>query len=168
MKKIIAFSAMAIVVLAVCVVVAIEAKGEDKQMSHANLFINASKNRDGNTARLAKDYFDGQPYKQVNLVDYDIKQLGQNSEPDDFEKVRSEIESAKNIVIGTPVYWSDMTGLLKTFIDRHETVDTRYDGKNVKIIVQGSGPTEGEIAAISHVLEHWTERFSMEYKGVIK
>ncbi|MBC2254690.1 NAD(P)H-dependent oxidoreductase [Listeria ivanovii] len=24
------------------------------------------------------------------------------------------------MVIGTAIYWSDMTGLLKTFIDRHE------------------------------------------------
>ncbi|MBC1422656.1 flavodoxin family protein [Listeria seeligeri] len=143
-------------------------KGENVKMSNRNLFINASQNRNGNTAKLAKDYFGNQKYKQINLIDYDIKQLGQVKGTDDFEKVRSEIEEAENIVIGTPVYWSDMTGLLKTFIDRHELVDERYNDKNIKIIVQGSGPTDKEIKAISHIIEHFSERFGMEYRGVIK
>ncbi|AHI55138.1 flavodoxin family protein [Listeria ivanovii] len=136
-------------------------------MNKSSLFINASQNREGNTAKLAKEYFGNQSYKQINLVDYNIKQLGQVEGLDDFEQVRSELEAAENIVIGTAIYWSDMTGLLKTFIDRHESVDARYSGKNVKIIVQGSGPTKEEIYAISHIFEHFSERFGMEYRGVI-
>ncbi|PZG33168.1 hypothetical protein C2D64_07415 [Listeria ivanovii] len=60
-----------------------------------------------------------------------------------------------------------MTGLLKTFIDRHESVDERYNGKNIKIIVQGSGPTKEEINTISLIFEHFSKRFGMEYQGVI-
>lgn len=132
------------------------------------LFINASPNRDGNTVRIAHEYFGRQAYKQINLVDYNIRQLGQDGSSDDFEKVREEIENADEILIGTPVYWSDMSGLLKTFIDRHIATDDRYAGKRLKIIAQGFAPTDDEIKFISHVVQHWAERFKMSYGGVIR
>ncbi|HEY0221757.1 MAG TPA: NAD(P)H-dependent oxidoreductase [Lactovum miscens] len=131
------------------------------------LFINASPNKGGSTARIARDYFKGQDYKQVNLVDYNIKQLGQDDARDDFEEVRMEIQNANDVVIGTPVYWSDMTGLLKTFIDRHVDTDNNYAGKKLKIIVQGFSPTNDEVKAISHIMQHWAERFKMTYGGII-
>lgn len=79
------------------------------------VFINASMNKDGNTAKMAKQLFGDRSYKQINLRDYNIPQIGQGN--GDFDKVWQQIKGADVIVIGTPVYWSNMSGYLKTFID---------------------------------------------------
>lgn len=66
------------------------------------VFINASQNKDGNTANLAKKLFGSRSYKQVNLADYHIPQIGQGD--GDFSKVWNQLKGAYVIVIGTPVY----------------------------------------------------------------
>ena len=54
-------------------------------MKHSNqlnndniLFINASQNRNGNTARIGRQLLNGTQYQQLDLVDYKIYQIGQN------------------------------------------------------------------------------------------
>ncbi|RMW45132.1 hypothetical protein D6U17_10795 [Lactiplantibacillus pentosus] len=43
------------------------------------LFINASQNQNGNTAALGRRLLENIKYKQINLVDYHIHQIGQVS-----------------------------------------------------------------------------------------
>lgn len=91
-----------------------ETNGEDNMESTKILFINASQNRDGNTANMAKDLLEGIDYKQINIIDYNIGFLGQEIENDQFSDFISEIEQAETIIIGTPVYWHSMSGAVKT------------------------------------------------------
>ncbi|MFT8329957.1 flavodoxin family protein [Bifidobacterium psychraerophilum] len=133
--------------------------------AETKLFLNASSTPGGNTARLAHLFYGGEPYSTLNLVDYRIDQLGQKSEGDQYDQVERTIGKASFIAIGTPVYWSDMTGLLKTWIDRHEHVDNRYAGIGLVALVQGSAP-EDAIGSINHVFDHFAQRFSLDYHGV--
>ncbi|RYZ87788.1 MAG: hypothetical protein EOP04_10905 [Proteobacteria bacterium] len=43
------------------------------------VFLNASKNRNGITSKLAQITLKGLPYKSINLVDFHIDQVGQQS-----------------------------------------------------------------------------------------
>jgi len=139
------------------------------------IFLNASQNRDGKTASLARITFKGLDYKTVNLVDFHIDQIGQKSSRDEHQKVIEQIAHADVLVIGTPVYWSDMTGYLKTFIDRlTDIVDEPLDsdqaplkGADVYLIVQGIDPKDA-IPGITTVVEHVCRRFFMNYKGLIR
>lgn len=138
------------------------------------VFLNASKNRDGTTADFAKTLFSGLEYKTVNLVDFHIDQIGQESKNDEYRKVIGLLKDADIIVIGTPVYWSDMTGYLKTFIDRlNDIVDddlkspkAPLNGANVYLIIQGTEPSDA-IPGITTVIKHISKRFFMNYKGTI-
>lgn len=69
------------------------------------LFINASQNADGNTAKMGSTLLDGVDHDTLNLVDYRINQLGQHFDGDQFNDVVVAMEKADTIVIGTPVYW---------------------------------------------------------------
>lgn len=78
------------------------------------------------------------------------------------------------IVFGTPVYWSDMTGYLKTFIDRlQEIMDTDlaspsnpFYRAHSYLVIQGTAPADA-IPGVNRVIEHISERFFMEYQGPI-
>lgn len=151
------------------------AKEEQTVKTQKRIFLNASKNRSGTTSDYAKKTFHGLNYTTVNLVDYRIDQIGQESKTDEYRKVIDLIAGGDVIVIGTPVYWSDMTGYLKTFIDRlNDIVDEDLKSKNaplngadVYLIVQGTEPSDA-IPGITTVIEHICRRFFMNYKGIIR
>ncbi|KRL36447.1 flavodoxin family protein [Liquorilactobacillus uvarum] len=134
--------------------------------SGTQLFINASQNKDGNTATLGKELLGDIQYEQLNLADYHIHQIGQSSvDKDQFDTVFRKMQDAKNIIIGTPVYWSDMSGYLKTLLDRMgEHEDGSLRGKNVYLLIQGSDPSDA-IRPITHVVEHISNTFQMNFIG---
>ncbi|MBI3546168.1 MAG: NAD(P)H-dependent oxidoreductase [Gammaproteobacteria bacterium] len=145
------------------------AKVEKNMTTRKIIFLNASKNREGNTATLAKIVLRGLDYKFVNLVDYHINQIDQESKTDQKMEVIDQLEHSNVIVIGTPVYWSDMTGYLKTFIDRLslDTDKDRLKGADVYLIIQGTEPSDA-INGITTVIEHVSKRFKLNYKGLIR
>lgn len=146
----------------------------NKAMSVKRIFLNASQNHNGNTASLAHKTLADLEYNTVNLIDYHINQIGQTDEHDALFKVINLISHADVLVIGTPVYWSDMTGYLKTFIDRlADTMTLPLDsdeaplkGADIYLIIQGTAP-EDAIPGITTVIKHVCNRFFMNYKGLI-
>ena len=74
------------------------------------LFINGSPNKEGNTARLAEKLLVGKEYKSLHLVDYRLYSYGQKFEDDQFAEIVDAMEKAEVIVIGSPVYWHNMSG----------------------------------------------------------
>ncbi|MGF6949877.1 multimeric flavodoxin WrbA [Neobacillus sp. B4I6] len=132
------------------------------------IFLNGSMNIDGNTARLAKEVYQGLDYTHINLAEHHINQIGQDSggQQDDFQKVIEQLIMADVIVIGTPVYWSSMTGYLKTFIDRFaDALDAPLAGKRVFLLIQGTAPDDA-IPYITNVIQHLCRRFRMNYMGL--
>ena len=89
------------------------------QLNNDNiLFINASQNRNGNTAQTGRQLLNGTQYQQLDLVDYKIYQIGQNYPDDQFAEVVDQIQRVQYLVLGTPVYWHAISGYLKVLLER--------------------------------------------------
>lgn len=128
------------------------------------VFINASQNKDGNTANLAKKLFGSSSYKQINLADYHIPQIGQGD--GDFPKVWNQLKGADVIVIGTPVYWSNMSGYLKSFID-HLNINNDLKGSDLYVIVQGADSNQTlAINSTYGTLNRVSKRFGLNFVGI--
>lgn len=92
-----------------------------------------SPRKKGTISRLATKIIEG---AQINgleseiiyLYDYNIKpcigdwacvKLGKCHLNDDFEKIFLKIENADIIILGSPVYWANVSSVMKNFFDRH-------------------------------------------------
>ena len=82
------------------------------------LFINGSPNKKGNTARLAAALLGSHDYETLNLTDYRINVYGQRLAGDQFDEVMAKIKAADTIVIGSPLYWHNICGSVRTLLDR--------------------------------------------------
>lgn len=128
------------------------------------VFLNASQNRNGNTSNLAKKVFGNSSYKQINLADYHIPQVGEGN--GDFKKVWDQLKDADVIVIGTPVYWSNMSGYLKTFID-HLEVNNDLKGSDLYVLVQGADSNQTRaINATYGTLNRVSIRLGLNFVGI--
>ncbi|MEK0305967.1 flavodoxin family protein [Bifidobacterium favimelis] len=140
------------------------AKPQHTGTATKKVFLNASQNVDGNTSSLAKELMGGQDYKQVDLAEYRIPQVGQGD--GDFNRVWEQLKGADVIVIGTPVYWSNMSGYLKTFID-HVVVNDDLKGADLYLIVQGSDSDQTRaINATYGTLDRVAKRFGLNLVGI--
>ena len=82
------------------------------------LFINGSPNKNGNTTELANTLMDGKDYRTLHLVDYKLYGYGQSFADDQFAEILESMKEADTIVIGSPVYWHSMCGLVRNLLDR--------------------------------------------------
>ena len=105
------------------------------------LFINGSPNRNGNTAKLAADLLVGKTYHTLHLVDYKLYSYGQQFEDDQFQEIVDRMMEAESIVIGSPVYWHNMSGAVRNLIDRfYGPVNPgALSGKKFAFLFQGAG-----------------------------
>ena len=92
------------------------------------LFINSSPNKNGNTAKVAAELLSGREYETLNLTDYKIYGYGQQFEDDQFMEVIEKIRQADTIVIGSPLYWHNLSGILRCFLDRNMLLQAFADG----------------------------------------
>ncbi len=69
--------------------------------------------------------------------------------PDDAQRVRAAIASADALVVGTPMYWNNMTAPLKAIFDRNVTLfesfakgrpSPKLRGKKAAIVVSAGSP----------------------------
>lgn len=128
------------------------------------IFLNASKNIDGKTSRMGKELFGDLPYKQVNLAEYEIPQVGKGI--GDYQRVWNQLKEADILLIGTPNYWSSMSGYLKTFID-HLDVSEELKGADLYVIAQGSATDQSTaLTTIYSTLNHVASRFGMNFVGI--
>ena len=82
------------------------------------LFVNSSPNREGNTYRIGEELLKDKEHDVLQMADYRISQYGQVFEDDEMKEVLKEIDKYDILVIGSPLYWYTVGGMLKTFIDR--------------------------------------------------
>ncbi|GMA08380.1 hypothetical protein GCM10025886_15310 [Tetragenococcus halophilus subsp. flandriensis] len=135
-----------------------------KSENDKRVFLNASKNVNGKTSLMAKEFFDGLSYQQVNLADYDIPQIGKGR--GEYEKVWKQVKNADVLLIGTPIYWSDVSGYLKTFMD-HLDVSDDLNGADFYVIAQGMAIDQSEaVHTIYGSLSHFASRFGMNFIGI--
>lgn len=133
------------------------------------LFINASPNERGETARLAGLLLEGHDYDTLALTEYRIYGYGQHFEGDQFDEVIDRIRKANTIVVGSPLYWHNLTGHLRSFMDRcyGPVAPGEFRGKTMYGIVQGAAPTEWQLEACDFTLSRFASLYGLDYKGTI-
>lgn len=129
-------------------------------MSKKVIAINSSK-RKGNTYNLIKSIGNLSVPKDIqleiiNLYEYDIRDCNgcemciRNSccyIKDDVEKIMNKLKEADGIIISSPVYMGNVTGKLKTFVDRSCKWYHRPElvGKPALVITTTAASASGEV-----------------------
>lgn len=134
----------------------------------SNLFVNGSPNKDGNTAMLARMLFNDNDFETLNLVDYKIYCYGQKFEDDQFNEVLLKMKSADTIVIGSPVYWHNMSGAIRNLIDRFygPVNENELSNKRLFVIVQGAAPEKWMIEKAEYTMKRFASIYGMKYMGM--
>jgi multimeric flavodoxin WrbA len=98
--------------------------------------------RKGNVSRLCSAILDGakaagNECEMINLFDYKINYCigcrtcskdgkGKCFQNDDFETIVSKIIVSDVIILGSPIYWGNISAIMKNFLDRHMSVEYLY------------------------------------------
>ena len=132
------------------------------------LFMNFSPNKKGNTFSIGKKLLEGKEYDVMQMSDYKISQYGQVFDDDQIKEVFDVLKEYDTLVIGSPVYWYTVSGLLKTFIDRLYMLPEAevLNGKNLYLFAQGSGPDSDTVKSITFLVNRLCTLMSMNLKGV--
>ena len=132
------------------------------------LFINGSPNKSGQTVRLAETLLSGKTYDIIHLVDCKIYCYGQEYEDDEFSKVLTAIRQADTIVIGSPVYWHNMSGAVRNLLDRLYGALGRQSltGKNLFFLFQGAAPEKWMIEAGEYSIRIFAQLSGLNYMGM--
>lgn len=133
------------------------------------LFVNSSPNREGNTYRIGEELLKGTPHEVLQMADYRISQYGQVFDDDEIKDVLKKIDECDILVIGSPVYWYTVGGMLKTFIDRLYMLPEAVflKGKQLYLFAQGSAPNEDTVKSIDFLASRLSYLMEMELKGVV-
>ena len=132
------------------------------------LFINGSPNKNGNTVRLAQALLTDNEYETINLVDYKIYSYGQKYEDDELPKVIDAIRQAETIVIGSPVYWHNLSGAVRNLLDRLYGAISKREmaGKRLFFLFQGAAPDKWMIEAGEYSIRIFAQLYGLSYMGM--
>lgn len=132
------------------------------------LFINGSPNKNGNTAELAERLLSGKEYQTLNLVDYKVYGYGQNFEDDQFAEIVEKMKAADTIIIGSPVYWHSMSGMVRNLIDRFygPVPSGALKGRKFVFLFQGAAPQSWMLEKGEYTMSRFAQMYGMEYVGM--
>ena len=132
------------------------------------LFINGSPNKNGNTVALAKKAVASREYKSLHLVDYKVYGYGQNFANDQFADVVEAMKDADVILIGSPVYWHNMSGMVRNFLDRFYGVlrEGELSGQKMGFLFQGAAPEAWMLEKAEYTMKRFAKIYGMEYIGM--
>lgn len=132
------------------------------------LFINGSPNPQGNTVRLAQALLGDREYETLNLTDYRINVFGQQLPGDQFDEVLAKIREADTVVIGSPVYWHNLCGSVRTLLDRfYGPVSTgSMTGKDLYFLFQGAAPEEWMLKDGEYTTSRFAGLYGFRYRGM--
>ena len=133
------------------------------------IFMNGSPNKSGNTFRIGEEILKGISHDILQMSDYKVSQYGQVYEDDEINKIFEIIKNVDTIVIGAPVYWYTVSGIVKTFIDRLYLLPEAevLKGKNLYFFAQGSAPDELARQSITFLATRVSELMGMNLKDVV-
>ena len=129
------------------------------------LFINGSPNKNGNTVNLAKNLMNKKTYQTLNLVDYKVYGYRQQFEDDQFLEIVEKMKEADTIVIGSPVYWHNMSGMVRNLIDRFygPIPSGSLSGKNFVFLFQGAAPERWMLEKAEYTINRFAKMYGMTY-----
>lgn len=131
------------------------------------LFVNGSPEKNGNTAALAKTLLQGHEYETLNLTDYRINTYGQTLAGDQFDEVIEKIRKADVLVMGSPVYWHNICGSMRTLLDRFygPVAPGSLHGK-MFFLFQGAAPEKWMLDAGEYTMSRFAGLYGLEYEGM--
>lgn len=132
------------------------------------VFINGSAEHEGNTARLAKILLKGHEYETVELGDLKVYDHGQHFPDDQFEEVLGKMKAADVLVFGSPVYWHDISGMMRNLLDRcyGPVPEGGFAGKKIYFLFQGAAPTKEMLHRGEFTMSRFASLYGAEYMGM--
>lgn len=132
------------------------------------LFINGSPNKDGNTKTLADTLLKGHEYETLNLVDYQIGVYGQKIADDQFGEILDKVKKADVLVIGSPMYWHNICGAVRTMLDRFygPVTSGSLKGKKLFFLFQGAAPEKWMLDAGNFTMSRFAGLYGLTYEGM--
>ena len=133
------------------------------------LFINGSPNKNGNTAAMAATLLKGKTYETLNLTDYVIGSYGQDLPGDGLDTVIAEMKKADTIVIGSPVYWHNICGIVRDVLDRFygKVENGELSGRKLYFVFQGAAPEKWMFEAGEYTMKRFAGLYGMTYGGMV-
>ena len=131
------------------------------------LFVNGSPNKKGNTAQLAAALLEGKEYETLNLVDYRINVYGQKLPGDQLDEVLAKIKGADVLVIGSPLYWHNICGSVRTLLDRfYGPVESGSLKGKLFFLFQGAAPEKWMLEAGDYTMRRFASLYGLSYEGM--
>lgn len=132
------------------------------------LLINGSPNKGGNTVRLAEKLLAGREYETLHLVDYRLYSYGQKFEDDQFAEIVDKMKTAETIVVGSPVYWHNMSGAVRNLIDRFygPVRPGELSGRKFAFLFQGAAPEKWMMEKAEYTMSRFARMYGMDYIGM--
>jgi multimeric flavodoxin WrbA len=141
---------------------------------------NGAVRENGNTDAILKSFGAGAEAVSVNVRQFDLRELKIGNclgcrrcrremtceRDDDMTKIRPLLEQSDVMVFASPIYWCEITGLMKTFIDRfyfyhHWETAGRIAGRKAAIV-----STLGEAQNIDYEMEVVKEFYRRAFKSL--
>lgn len=105
------------------------------------VIVNSSPRTDGNCDLLCAQFYNGASVNpeneviRIDLKDKDFDFFREDQAEDDADLAAKELMDSNVIVLATPVYFYNMSGMMKTFIDRMTPYFSSMSGKDFYFIL---------------------------------
>jgi multimeric flavodoxin WrbA len=142
-------------------------------MENKKVIILGSSRKNGNTTRIVDEISKEYNIDVVNLSDYNISYYdyeSKNIEDDFLPLIKRIIENHDTFIFATPIYWYNMSGIMKVFFDRfsdliriEKETGRKLRGKKIGVI---SNSHDNEIEESFYIpFKKTADYLGMEYLG---
>ena len=142
-------------------------------MENKTVIILGSSRKNGNTTNIVDEISKEHNIDVVNLSDYSISYYdyeSKNREDDFLPLIRRILEEYDTLIFATPIYWYNMSGIMKVFFDRfsdliriEKETGRKLRGKKIGVI---SNSHDTEIEESFYIpFKKTADYLGMEYLG---
>ncbi|MEG2102102.1 flavodoxin family protein [Flavobacterium sp. FlaQc-28] len=142
-------------------------------MENKKIIILGSSRKNGNTTKIVDEIAKEHHIDVVNLSDYNISYYdyeSKNIEDDFLPLIKKIIENHDTFIFATPIYWYNMSGIMKVFFDRfsdliriEKETGRKLRGKKIGVI---SNSHDNEIEESFYIpFQKTADYLGMEYLG---
>ncbi|PIF32266.1 multimeric flavodoxin WrbA [Flavobacterium sp. 9] len=142
-------------------------------MEGKKVIILGSSRKNGNTTRIVDEISKDTGIDVIDLSDYNISYYdyeSKNKEDDFLPLIRRILEQYDTLIFATPIYWYNMSGIMKVFFDRfsdliriEKETGRKLRGKKIGVI---SNSHDNEIEESFYIpFKKSADYLGMEYLG---
>ena len=93
---------------------------------------------------------------------------GQKFADDQFGEIAARMKEAEGIVIGSPVYWHNMSGAVRNLLDRFygPVSPGALSGRKCAFLFQGGAPEQWMLEKGEYTIGRFARMYGMEYIGM--